>query len=286
MSSKVSFSSSEHFLIFSFSLQIASSISSILWLSLVIFISPYSNLASVTLYLFCRERIFSTSFSSLSNAFSADFSSCFMFSPTVSSFSSIPFRFFSASSALSSPLFSSASCTPSFRLSSSGFCSLSTAILMVERRFLSNSSMVTSLLRQVFSTTLTAFRTVSALLLVSASLVTVLQRLSAPFLSSSALNLLELLISLLQRLGSLGQLVVGLIVRHLQVLHFLSEVSDVAIRLICAAARLPGCLLEPSDCGVQLVRLRLQRLHLFPDCVHPGVVSGPLLFRPELAHLS
>merc|ERR1712243_75253 len=48
--------------------------------------------------------IFSTSFSSLPRAFSADFSSCFMFSPTVSSSSSIPFRFFSASSALSSGL--------------------------------------------------------------------------------------------------------------------------------------------------------------------------------------
>merc|ERR1719227_65309 len=76
-------------------------------------------------------------FQDLSRAFSADFSSCFMFSPTVSSSSSIPFRFFSASSALSRPLLSSDSWTPNFLLNSSSFCSLSTAILMVDLRFLS-----------------------------------------------------------------------------------------------------------------------------------------------------
>merc|ERR1712058_214819 len=77
-----------------------------------------------------------------------------------------------------------------FLLNSSSFCSLSTAILMVDLRFLSSSSMVTSLLRQVFSTTLTALRIWSAFLEVMASLVTVLQRVSAAFLSSSSINMI------------------------------------------------------------------------------------------------
>merc|ERR550517_236368 len=62
----------------------------------------------------------------------------------------MPFSLASASSALSTALLSSASWTPSFLLSSSSFCSLSEAILTVALRFLSSSSMVTSLLRQVF----------------------------------------------------------------------------------------------------------------------------------------
>merc|ERR1719233_1701869 len=152
--------------------------------------TPYSNLASVTLYLFWRPRILSTNFSSLSCAFSAAFSSCFMFSPTASSSSSISFSFFSAISALSRVFFSSASCTPSFLDISSRFCSLSTAILTVDLKFLSSSSRVTSLFMQVLSTTFTDFKTVSAALDVRASLVIVLQRVSADFLSSSSMSMI------------------------------------------------------------------------------------------------
>merc|ERR1711964_829352 len=127
-----------------------------------------------------------------SRAFSADFSSCFMLSPTVSNSSSMPFSLASASSALSTALLSSASWTPSFLLSSSSFCSLSEAILTVALRFLSSSSMVTSLLRQVFSTTLMVLRTLSAALEVMASLVTVAQSCSAAFLSSSSMSMILL----------------------------------------------------------------------------------------------
>ena len=49
---------------------------------MVMFIYSYSHLPSADLNFCWMERIFSFSFSSLSTAFSADFSNCFMFSPT------------------------------------------------------------------------------------------------------------------------------------------------------------------------------------------------------------
>merc|ERR1712080_355066 len=144
MSSKVSSISSEQRLISSFSQKISSSISSILWFSLVMFISPYSNLASVTLYLLCRLlqllHVLSHSLQFFLDSLEL----------ILSQLCPLP------------ALFSSASCTPSFLLSSSNFCSLSEAILTVALRFLSSSSIVTSLLRQVFSTTLMVFMTLSA----------------------------------------------------------------------------------------------------------------------------
>merc|ERR1719285_337892 len=57
---------------------------------------------------------------------------------------------------------------------------------------LSSSSMVTSLLRQVFSTTLMVLRTLSAALEVMASLVTVAHSCSAAFLSSSSMSMILL----------------------------------------------------------------------------------------------
>merc|ERR1719309_128367 len=137
-------------------------------------------------------RILSFSFSSLSTAFSADFSNCFMFSPTICSSSSIPLSLFSANSALSIALFSSSSWTPSFLLSSSSFCSLSEAILVVCLRFLSYSSMLTSLFMHLDSNTFTFFRIPSASLEDRASLVTVMARVSSDFLDSSSISIILL----------------------------------------------------------------------------------------------
>ena len=102
-------------------------------------------------------------------------------------------------------------------------------------------SLSASLLRQVFSTTLTVFMTLSAFLEVMASLVMVAQRVSADVLSSSfhehdppgkgrniALHLLELLVSLLQGLVGFGQLVGGHVNPNLKLLDLLAVVADVA----------------------------------------------------------
>merc|ERR1719326_2348807 len=86
--------------------------------------------------------------------------------------------------------------------------------------------------------------------------------------SNIGLNLLELLVSLLQRLTGLGQLVIGLIIAHLKVLNLLAQVSDVTVGLVSAGAGLPGGLLEGSDGGIQLLCLSLQRLHLLSDGIH------------------
>merc|ERR1719402_1740726 len=65
-------------------------------------------------------------------------------------------------------------------------------IQTVALRVLSSSSMVTSLLRQVFSTTLMVLSTLSAALEVMASLVTVWHSCSAAFLSSSSMSMILL----------------------------------------------------------------------------------------------
>merc|ERR1711944_382362 len=75
--------------------------SSILWFSLVMFISPYSYRASAATTFSIIRRILSFNFSSRSVAFSAEISSCFMFSPTASSSCSTSF---SQLSTLSCPL--------------------------------------------------------------------------------------------------------------------------------------------------------------------------------------
>merc|ERR1712061_455876 len=86
--------------------------------------------------------------------------------------------------------------------------------------------------------------------------------------SNIGLNLLVLLVSLLQRLTGLGQLVIGLIIAHLKVLNLLAQVSDVTVGLVSAGAGLPGGLLKGSDGGIQLLCLSLQRLHLLSDGIH------------------
>merc|ERR1719400_1773540 len=87
-----------------------------------------------------------------------------------------------------------------------------------------------------------------------------------------ALNLLELLVGLLEGLGGLGQLVVGLVEANLELLHLLSIVSDVTISLLGPFDGLPGVLFKLCNGGVQRIRLSLQRLHLLPDCVHLGAL--------------
>merc|ERR1719225_518932 len=95
-----------------------------------------------------------------------------------------------------------------------------------------------------------------------------------------ALHLLELLLGLLQRLVGLVQLVVGLIETNLKLLDFLTVVTDVAVSLVGPSGGLPGVLLEAIDGGVEAVSLSLQGLHLLPDGVHGG---GCSCWRRELS---
>merc|ERR1719288_43565 len=85
-----------------------------------------------------------------------------------------------------------------------------------------------------------------------------------------ALDLLELLLSLLEGLGGLGQLVVGLVETNLELLHFLAVVTDVAVSLIGSGGGLPGGLLKTSNGVVETIGLALQRLHLLPNSIHVG----------------
>merc|ERR1719288_657903 len=85
-----------------------------------------------------------------------------------------------------------------------------------------------------------------------------------------ALNLLELLLSLLEGLGGLGQLVVGLVETNLELLHFLAVVTDVTVSLVGPGGGLPGRLLETSNGVVETIGLALQRLHLLPNGIHVG----------------
>merc|ERR1712045_328148 len=155
---------------------------------------------------------------------------------------------------------------------------------MVDLRFLSSSSMVTSLLRQVLNN-LDSLQDLVSILggnsqlcdsvakVVSRLLVLLLhQHDSTGKGSNVGLNLFELLVSLLQRLTGLGQLVIGLIIAHLKVLNLLAQISDVAVSLVSPTDSLPGGLLEGSDGGIQLLCLSLQRLHLLTDGIHGGVL--------------
>merc|ERR1712029_772615 len=156
------------------------------------FISPYSYRASACLSLSMIWKILSFNFSSLSWAFSAEISSCFMFSPTVSNSCSTSFNFCSANSARSLALLSSSSWTPNFLVNSSSFCSLSLAIFAVSLKFLSASSISTSFLMVLFSKYLTFFKIPSASLEAMANLVTVSARLVSAFLASSSINMIRL----------------------------------------------------------------------------------------------
>merc|ERR1711971_622297 len=77
--------------------------------------------------------------------------------------------------------------------------------------------------------------------------------------------------SLLEGLGGLGQLVVGLVKTNLKLLDFLTVVTDVAVGLVSPGGSLPGGLLETSNGVVETICLALERLHLLPNGIH---VSG------------
>merc|ERR1740129_2638203 len=82
------------------------------------------------------------------------------------------------------------------------------------------------------------------------------------------LDLLVLLVSLLKGLVGLGQLVISLVIVHLEVLDLLAQVPDVAVSLVRPGRGLPGGLLKPSDGGVQPLCLPLEGLHLLANSVH------------------
>merc|ERR1719288_168614 len=83
-----------------------------------------------------------------------------------------------------------------------------------------------------------------------------------------ALHLLELLLGLLEGLGGLGQLVVGLVKANLELLNFLTVVTDVTVGLVSPGGGLPGGLLETSNGVVETICLALKRLHLLPNGIH------------------
>merc|ERR1712209_619 len=83
-----------------------------------------------------------------------------------------------------------------------------------------------------------------------------------------SLNLLVHLLLLLQRLGGLGQLVIGLIKGDLEVLDFLSIVSDVTVSLVSLSVVFLGGIFKLLDGGIKPISLSLQALHLLSDGVH------------------
>merc|ERR1712212_1108469 len=80
-----------------------------------------------------------------------------------------------------------------------------------------------------------------------------------------------LVLILLEGLGGLGQLVVGLVKANLELLDFLTVVTDVTVGLVSPGGGLPGSLLETSNGVVETICLALERLHLLPNGIH---VSG------------
>merc|ERR1719495_547160 len=83
-----------------------------------------------------------------------------------------------------------------------------------------------------------------------------------------SLNFLELLVSFFKRFTGLGEFVVGLILTDLKVLDFLSQITDVTVSLIRTGSSFSGCFLKSSDGCVQTIGLTLQRLHLLSDGIH------------------
>merc|ERR1712098_508999 len=83
-----------------------------------------------------------------------------------------------------------------------------------------------------------------------------------------SLHLFELLLCFLKGLSGLGQLVVGLIKADLKSLDFLAVVPDVAISLLCPGGSLLGGVLEALDGGIETISLGLEALHLLADGVH------------------
>merc|ERR1712156_119019 len=249
------------------------------------FISPYSYRASAILNRSISWRILSCNLSSLSWAFSAEISSCFMFSPTASNSSSTAFNFDPANSARSTALLSSSSWTPHLRVISSSFCSLSEAILVVSLKFLSASSISTSLFMDLFSKYLTFFKIPSASLEAIANLVTVSAKAVSAFFgfllhqhdtsrqgTDIFLSGLVHFFLFFKSSQSLGQFVIGFIKIHLISLDFLAQIPDVAIILITSGIGFPGITFEFGDGGKETISLTLERLHLLPDSIH-GVLN-------------
>ena len=72
----------------------------------------------------------------------------------------------------------------------------------------------------------------------------------------------------------LRELVIGLIKSDLEILDFLSEVSDITVSLVGLEVVFLGGILELPDGGVQTVGLALEALHLLPDGVHGAGAGG------------
>merc|ERR1712156_238247 len=178
ISVNVSSSWEETTFIFIFSLMISSSRSSILWWSLLMFISAYSDLDSACFKRMLICLICSWYFSSLFLAFSSEISSCFWFSPMVDSSASMTPTLCSAFLTLSLDLLSSSSIIARDLARLSYFISLSAPIPLASLIFLSSSSISTSLFMVLLSQCLQPFTMLSASLDMRASLRTVLASFS------------------------------------------------------------------------------------------------------------
>merc|ERR1712156_911959 len=227
------------------------------------FISPYSYRASAILNRSISWRILSCNFSSLSCAFSAEISSCFMFSPTASNSSSTAFNLVAARSARSLALLSSSSWTPHFLVISSSFCSLSEAILVVSLKVFDFFQNTISLLGShsqfgdSFSQSSIGF---FGFFLHQHDT----SRQGTDIFLSGLVHFF-----LFFKSGqSLGQFVIGFIKINLISLDFLAQISDVAIILIASGIGFPSITFEFGDGGKETISLTLERLHLLPDSIH------------------
>merc|ERR1712029_313842 len=238
------------------------------------FISPYSYRASACLSLSMIWKILSFNFSSLSWAFSAEISSCFMFSPTVSNSCSPSFNFCSANSARSLALLSSSSWTPNFLVNSSSFCSLSLAILEVSLKlnFVPHGLVlkVFDFLQDTISFLGSHGQFGNGLSQIAVSLLGFLlhQHDSPGQGANFLLSVLESLFLLLKGSEGFDKLVIGLIKVTLVVLDLLAHVTNVTFISITLTIGLFGFSLEFGNGGHEIVSLRLERLHLFPNGIH------------------
>merc|ERR1719495_2898604 len=73
-----------------------------------------------------------------------------------------------------------------------------------------------------------------------------------------SLNFLELLVSFFKRLTGLGEFVIGLIITDLKVLDFLSQITDVTICLVSSSSCFSCGFLKATDGSIQAFGLGLQ----------------------------
>merc|ERR1711899_496196 len=283
MSSKVSPRSSAHFLIDSFSREISSSMSSILWFSLVMFISPYSNLPSAALYFCWIWRIFVLELLlTLHSLLGGLLQLLHVLTNGLQFILDVLELVLGQLGALDGAL--------QLILLHAQLPAQLVQLLLVVGGHLGGGA-------QVFVVLLDGDLVVHALGLVDLDFLhdlvgllggegqlgdgvgQVLLRLLGLLLHQHdptgegghvGLDLLEVLLLLLEGLGGLDQLVVGLVEPDLQLLHFLAVVTDVAVSLFGHALVLLGGLLELVDGGVEPIRLPLQALHLLSNGVHVG----------------